>query len=69
MMLADVKTLGSRRKMTCFHASGTGHAHPLEEAAQLFELLTYPIIHSGQELLISCDLSAVWEMRQIVHSL
>lgn len=55
--------------MTCFHASGTGHAHPLEEAAQLFELATKPIMHSGQELMISCDLSVLWEMRQIVHSL
>lgn len=55
--------------MTCFHASGTGHAHPLGETAQLFELPTYPIIHSGQELLISSDLSVVWEMREIVHSL
>lgn len=52
-----------------FSTGGTGHVHPLEEAAQLFELPTYPIIHAGQELLISCDLSVVREMRKIVHSL
>lgn len=52
--------------MTRFHASGTGHAHPLEEAAQLFELPTHPITHSGQEWMISCDLSMLREMRQIV---
>lgn len=46
--------------MTCFHASGIGHTHPLEEAAQLFELPTYFVMHSGQDWMISFDLSVLW---------
>lgn len=46
--------------MTCFYASGIGHTHPLEEAAQLFELPSYSVMHSGQDWMISCDPSVLW---------